>query len=405
MEIKEFIESLKKSNFSLAVENEKLVLKGDRKILGKEEIQAIQSNEFIINYIKEHKSELVEYLSFTVDKLTTEKKSKNITAIYPMSGLQEGILFHGLYNEGTGAYLEQFTCNLTGIEVATFIKSWDYVLRKHSILRSSFLYDQASVPIQCVYAKVQLPVEVLDLSELSDDEQLKEISNYEETDLTKPFNFKVAPLIRIGLFRLQKNRYHMVWTSHHLLFDGWSIPILMQEFLTNYELVASGKEVNIGEEDRYEDYIRYIERNSKEQQETYWRNYLNEVEQSTLLPFITNSTERNKGGGEYGSVVLELNNNTTAKVKNFAQSTRVTVNTVMQAVWSFLLHKYTGNRNITYGVVVSGRPDNLPNVEQRVGLYINTLPLRSAYKNNYLLTQWLHSLQSEQVRSREYQYT
>ena len=352
MEIIEFIESLSKSNFSLSVDDGKLNLKGDRKKLKKEEILAIQSNEEIINYIKEHKSELIEYLSLNTKKSTPGKRSKNISAIYPLSGLQEGILFHGLYNEGTGAYLEQFVCNLTGIEISTFTKSWDSVLRKHSILRSSFLYDQASVPIQCVYTNVQLPIEVVDISELSSDEQVVAIKKYQETDITKPFNFKVAPLIRIGLLQLSANRFHMVWTSHHLLFDGWSIPVLMQEFLNNYELIASGKEVDI-EEDRYEDYIKYIERIDKQHEKSYWLEYLHDVEEGTLLPFIADTSERNRGSGEYGSVLLELDALETAKVRNFSQKNRVTVNTLTQAVWSFLLHKYTGNSNITYGVVVS----------------------------------------------------
>ena len=86
------------------------------------------------------------------------------------------------------------------------------------------------------------------------------IKEYEEADRLKGFDFKSVPLMRIGLIRLSEDRYRMIWTSHHILFDGWSMQILMEEFLSTYELLVSGKEVPAAEVDRYEDYIRYIER-------------------------------------------------------------------------------------------------------------------------------------------------
>ena len=95
----------------------------------------------------------------------------------------------------------------------------------------------------------------------------------------------------------------------------------------------------------------------------------------------------------------------TARVQSYAQKHRLTVNTVMQGIWSYLLHRYTQSSDIVYGVVVSGRPDDLPGMEKRVGMYINTLPLRSRISNEQQTVKWLQGLQQDQVSSRDYQHT
>jgi non-ribosomal peptide synthetase component F len=160
-----------------------------------------------------------------------------------------------------------------------------------------------------------------------------------------------------------------------------------------------------GEEDNYEDYIRYIDRTDRNKEEAYWRNYLKDIQHSTLLPFIGTTTERTKGSGANKSLAFQLDRATSLRIQNFAQQSRVTVNTLMQATWSYLLHQYTGHDHTAYGVVVSGGPDDFPGVERRVGLYINTLPLQASIKLDQPVIDWLQQLQAEQVASRRYQHT
>jgi len=405
MEIKEFIATLKQSNVTLSVENDKLILKGDKKNLSKDELNAVKSNEFIINYIKENKSDLIEYISFLSGNNPVDKRSKNISAIYRLSGLQQGMLFHGLYGEGAEAYIEQFGCDLLNVDLEILNQSWDHVIKSHSILRTSFNYDAFKVPVQCVHQSVKLPVEVMDFRGMGDAEQSAAVTAYEKADTAKGFDFNVAPLMRLGLLRLTEERYRMIWTSHHILFDGWSLPVLMGEFLNAYEQLKSGKVLVPGEEDRFEDYIRYIDRVDKVQEENYWRNYLNGIEHSTMLPFIEVAADRNKGVGEYQTLELLLDTATTGKINQFAQRQHLTVNTLIQGVWSYLLHQYTGNSDIVFGVIVSGRPDDMPGVEQRVGMYINALPFHSVLDKEKGIVQWLQDIQAEQVNSRQYQFT
>jgi non-ribosomal peptide synthetase component F len=179
----------------------------------------------------------------------------------------------------------------------------------------------------------------------------------------------------------------------------------MEEFLTTYEAIYTGAEVDKKEADRYEDYIRYIERTDKEEEEKYWRNYLDGVTQNTLLPFIANTLDRNKGVGAYHETSLIFDTTLATQFRSFAQRNRITLNTVIQGVWAYLLHHYTGNKNIVYGIIVSGRPDDLSGVEQRVGMYINTLPFHSVQQEDQGVMEWLKGIQSQQVNSRQYQHT
>ena len=346
-------------------------------------------------------TELDQFLKESVNGV---KRKDAIEGLYRLSGLQEGMLFHGLYDEKIGAYMEQFGCELFGVEIETLRKSWAQMIKWHSILRSAFYVDDLSVPVQCVYREVELPVIILDYRDMAESEQLVAIKEFDEADKDLGFDFKAAPLMRLAIFRLSDERFRMLWTSHHILFDGWSFPILMEEFLTTYELLESGGVPVNREEDRYEDYIRYIEQADKEQEEQYWRKYLQGVEQNTLLPFITGTTERNKGKGNYHAIGIHLDTSKAAIIQSFAQRNRITLNTIMQGVWSYLLHRYTGNKNIVFGIIVSGRPDDLNGIEKRVGMYINTLALHSAINEELGIVEWLQAIQAEQVQSRQYQH-
>ena len=329
----------------------------------------------------------------------------NIESLYRLSGLQQGMLFHSLYDEGSEGYIEQFVCDLIDVNREALLASWSTVIGRHSILRSAFYYDAFDVPVQCVFTEVALPLEELDYRGMDKTEQELALREYEAADKAKGFDFKSAPLMRLGLIRLDENRSRMVWTYHHILLDGWSLPVLIEEFLSTYDQLISGQHTAPMQEDRYEDYIRYLERRDENAEEQYWRNYLQGISQGTLLPFIKTTSERTKGKGEYASLSLKLDGIVAAKIQAYAQTHRLTVNTLMQGVWALLLHHYTGSDDPVYGVVVSGRPDDLPGVERRIGLYINTLPLKAVFGNDKATEIWLRDLQADQVSSREYQYT
>jgi amino acid adenylation domain-containing protein/non-ribosomal peptide synthase protein (TIGR01720 family) len=325
--------------------------------------------------------------------------------LYRLSGLQEGMLFHGIYDQHNVAYIEQLGCDLIEPDVAALQKSWDYLIRRYSVLRSGFYYDDFNVPLQCVYQEAFMPFTVPDYRELNEAEQQEALSAFEAADLQRGIDFREVPLMRVAIIQLSDTRYRMLWTFHHILFDGWSLSVLMETLLRTYELYATGKEVSLHETDQYSDYIRYLEQQDKGRANAYWQTYLKDLGEGTLLPFIRSSAERTKGAGHYEATAILLDKETTGKITRYAQQHRITVNTLMQGVWAYLLSRYTGRKEVVYGVTVSGRPEDLPGIEQRVGLYINTLPLHTVVDENSRITSWLQDIQATQLESREYQYT
>lgn len=342
---------------------------------------------------------------FLDEVIDGKERRENIDGIYRLSALQQGMLFHGLFDKTNGTYINQFSCELIKPDKEIVIKSWEQVLKSHSILRSAFYHDIFSVPVQVVYNEVKLPVQSLDFSAMPAPEKATAINQFETQDRRKGFDFKAIPLTRITLLRLSEDRYQMVWTSHHIIFDGWSWPILIEEFLSNYDRLSNGEKLVIAKEDRYEDYIRYIERSDKEDQQEFWRQYLEGISEPTLLPFIATNAERTKGLGKYETISLTLSTDDTNNVRQYAQNNRLTTNTIIQGVWALLLHHYTNQNNVVYGVIESGRPDDFDGVEQRVGMYINTLPFHAYVENEADAAKWLHNIQQQQLSSRKYQHT
>ncbi|HVI43598.1 MAG TPA: amino acid adenylation domain-containing protein [Chitinophaga sp.] len=346
--------------------------------------------------------ELDQFLDADYNGIPRRLQLKSMSRLSP---LQEGMLFHHLYDNQAKAYNKQFTCELVAPDIDAFIQSWNHLVQRHTILRSSFCYDVFRIPVQCVYGDVKIPVTRLDYRGFAKEEQQRMIRSYMETDSIKGFDFAIAPLMKISLIQLDEERYHFMWSHHHILVDGWSMPILLEELLTSYELLTSGNQLSVVTEDHYEDYIRYIERQDREEASAYWRNYLSGLEEPTMLPFIGTLADRTKVQAEYGDQILRFDTGFTARITRYAQQHRITVNTLMQGVWSYLLYRYTGRGNNVFGVVVSGRPESLPGVESAVGMYINTLLLHARIDLSQEVSAGLQQIQAEQLQSREYQYT
>jgi amino acid adenylation domain-containing protein/non-ribosomal peptide synthase protein (TIGR01720 family) len=347
-------------------------------------------------------TELDRFLDTPLPGDTTRRQE--ITAMYRLSGLQEGMLFHGLYDNAVDAYTEQFTYLLHQTDIKAFIASWQHLLQQHTILRSAFYHDAFHVPVQCVYRNVQLPVTILDYRHLNEAEQEAAWTAHEAEVLQQGVDFTAPPLMRMSLIQLQDETYRMVWTYHHLLLDGWSMPVLLEELLRTYEALASGKQPEETATDHYEEYIRYLDRRDKDEAGAYWRGYLSGISNGTLLPFIS-STERTKAKGAYKTTRVVLDAAKTRSIAAYAQQQRLTVNTLMQGVWAYLLYRYTGNQHVAYGAIVSGRPDDMPGIERKVGMYINTLPVHIEVTPEQPVTDWLREIQAAQVQSRKYQYT
>ncbi len=408
MNPQQFIEDLKELNLSLDLKQGNLALRGYTNNLSQDELRSIlDKNKDVLTSIKEHKEDLKTYLSTVSGHKLRRKQSKNVVSVYPLSPLQQGMLFHSLYqgDHPSGAYINQFSCDFWDLNVECFRKSWDYLLDAHTILRTAFHHEEFDLPLQAVYKKVSIPFEEIDISKLTESAQKAWIQAFLEQDRIRGFKMDQPPLMRITVLRLNEQKHRLIWTNHHILSDGWSTPIMMTRVLECYKALVENKVVKQYPVDKYEDYIRYIESRNKEKQEFFWSKYLSSIEGPTLLPFIRDSIDRNKGGANVKQVDFRLDPDASAKLHTFATQHRITINTIVQAVWAYLLSRYTGQSTITYGVIVSGRPPELSNSEDRVGLYINTIPLCTSIDRDQSLFDWLKELQKTHAQSREFQFT
>jgi len=162
----------------------------------------------------------------------------------------------------------------------------------------------------------------------------------------------------------------------------------------------------IKEQDRYDDYIRYVERRREAgREEQYWKTYLGQLEEPSRLPFIGGGGDRTKGIEAYREEGLVIGAQQTEALRRYCRDHRLTLNTLVEGVWAYLLYRYTGRQSVVYGVTVSGRPEDLPGMEQRVGMYTNTIPLYTELREEAPVVAWLQRLQQEQTTARDYQYS
>ncbi|MEO3810977.1 amino acid adenylation domain-containing protein [Sphaerisporangium sp. B11E5] len=324
--------------------------------------------------------------------------------VYPLTPVQQGILFHALQApEGSGVYLAQGLYELTGQRVDTvlFQRAWNVVVDRHPALRTAFVWEGVAEPVQVVHDHVTVPFEALDWSVLPDDVQQERFGELLAADRARGFDVSVPPLMRVHLIDRGAGRSWLVWTMHHISTDGWSLPILLAEVTRVYEGLSQGEHVTLPSVRPYRDFIAWLAERDLGEAERFWRGYLAGFEAPTPLPVDRQVTEH----WAQDRRRTELSPEVTAGLTELARRARVTVGTVVQAAWALLLSRYSGERDVVFGVTVAGRPAELAGMESIVGLFINTLPLRVEVPSDVPFAEWLRRLQDTQVAAQRYEYT
>ena len=183
-------------------------------------------------------------------------QKKLIEAIYPLSSMQEGMLFHALHDPDSGAYFEQLNCILQGkLDVPALEQAWQKVVERHQVLRTAYIWERRKEPFQVVYRRVKPFWTEYDWRGQTAEEQQERQEDFLRADRKKGFELGTPPLMRVILIRLEDERYWLVWSHHHLLLDGWSMPLLFKEVLAFYEAFSKGQELALPSPQPYRDYI------------------------------------------------------------------------------------------------------------------------------------------------------
>ena len=334
-------------------------------------------------------------------------KNNNIEAVYSLSPMQQGMYFHSELSNNSGVYIEQLNCLLVGqLDVEAFQKACQHILNRHSILRTAFAVGKNGKLFQVVGKQTKIPFEILDFSDYSETQQQQKIHELQKTEHNQGFVLSKAPLMRIKLIKLDAERHHFIWTHHHLLLDGWSVPLVLGEVFLAYEAFRSNQSVDLPPVTPYRNYIQWLESQDLNKARHYWQSVLKNGNRATELPKSNSGNETTaNGNSSSGEIRLRLSEAESERIKRFAQRQKVTVNTIMQGAWAMVLSGYSGEEEVQFGATVSGRPAELEGVGAMVGLFINTLPVRIKLEMEAEVGDWLRRLQTEQTRSREYEYS
>jgi amino acid adenylation domain-containing protein len=328
-----------------------------------------------------------------------------IEDLYPLSPMQQGILFDSLLGEGAGVYYEQLSCNLDGLDVRAFKAAWQRVIDRHTILRTGFVWEDLKEPMQFVQREAS-PVWVeQDWRGLAVEEQEERLRAYLRDDRARGVDLTGAPLMRLALFRKGGQSYHFVWGHHHLLLDGWSGALLLQEILAVYAALRGGASPRLEPSRPYGDYIEWLQQQDGSGAERFWRRELEGF--TTPTPLGSDRATAGAGGQSLGRARQEvtLPAARTAELEALARRHRLTLNTLVQGAWALLLSRYSRQDDVLFGATVSGRPASLPGVETVLGNFINTLPVRVKVRPEAQLLSWLGELQEKQSELRQYEYS
>lgn len=329
----------------------------------------------------------------TLDSL--QARYPGLEDVYPATPMQVGMLFHALHDPRSWAYFEQLCFELRDeVDELGFQRAFSAVVARHAALRTALVWEGVPRPLQVVLAAIEVPSLRVELAPGSD------INAWLEADRTRGFALDVAPLMRLTWVRAGDRR-HLVWSSHHVLFDGWSMPVVLDEALRLYVAGRRGVALTLPGVTPYRDYVAWLAAQDREAGLTYWREQLADLRE----PFRLALPRPEVAGSRQGEHLLRLEHEPSAQVGAFARGHGLTLNTLLQGAWALMLARNTGRNDVCFGVAVSGRPATLAGVETMVGLFINTLPLRVRVDGDLEVLAWLTALQRAQVIAREHHTT
>ncbi|WP_344165835.1 condensation domain-containing protein, partial [Nocardiopsis rhodophaea] len=323
--------------------------------------------------------------------------------LLPATPMQRGLLFHTLAAPDSGVYTEQIRLLLTGhLDVPRLRDAWQRTVRRHPALRTALAWTGLATPHQVVHPEVDAPIEVLDWTavENADDR----IAVLLREDRTAGFDLSAPPLMRLHLIRVADNTWEFLWSHHHVLLDGWSASLVLDDFFGVYRAMLSGGQPAVSMAPPYRDYVAWLEEQDLGRAETYWRSHLAGFTEPTRLgneqaaALVTRRPEA-------AEATAELPQELSDRVRTFAREHGLTLNTVLMGVWSLLLSRYSGKDDLVFGVTSAGRPAEIPDVERMVGLFINTLPARVHVAEERRVVDWLRSLQETETERRQYENT
>ncbi|WP_240480125.1 non-ribosomal peptide synthetase, partial [Paenibacillus fonticola] len=342
-------------------------------------------------------------------QLTQRHPVPEISGIYSLTPMQEGMLYHKLADEQSTGYVLQFKLRMKGkLQVVKVRESLSLLAMKHDVLRTVFFYNKVSKPWQIVLREREIECNVIDLS--CSKEQDNEIMKIQQADILRGFNLEEDSLLRATILRKSEEEHILLWSSHHITMDGWSLPLLFRDFVLYYEALTEGSTLSslherVREEAKgvvsYGEYIRWLEKQDREEGLSFWENSLADYTEAAEIQPLSPSGNIEE---QVKEEVCITDKQLTRQLQRLSSTLNITINTIVETAWGVILQKYNRNTDVVFGKVVSGRNASIQGMEQAVGLFINTIPIRVKCKESTTVEELLGQMQQQAVAGMGYDY-
>ncbi|MER6082909.1 amino acid adenylation domain-containing protein [Streptomyces sp. NPDC001833] len=342
-----------------------------------------------------------------LERVLSGLSAEDVQDIYPCTPLQAGMLFHSLHDGGGDSYFTQYRWEIEGdLDQDGLIAAWQHVLDRHDALRCSFRWEGLERPLQIVHRQVRADFTVLDWSGVPADEIPGRLEALLAEERDAGFDLFRVPPQRFHLIRTRPDRHHLVWHNHHILADGWSVgPLLNEVFATATARRTAGRPAReLPAPVSHRAYVEWLAEQDPRAVERYWRDALAGFVEPTSLPVVRPASPDTPAGAAR-TVELALTPELTEALSRLARERGCTLGTVFQGAWALLLGRWSRSRDVLFGLTVSGRSVDLPQVEQIVGLLSNTLPVRVRWEDDDRLDDWLGRLAGQSAGLRDVEHT
>ncbi|MBX3305833.1 MAG: amino acid adenylation domain-containing protein [Nitrospira sp.] len=324
---------------------------------------------------------------------------------YQLSPMQQGMLFHAIKEPHSGVDIEQVVVHLSEVvEGIRLERAWQWLVHRHDVLRTKFVWGSVEKPRQDIMAEVSLPFVIENAADIPKSERQDRLEQFLEEDRIRGFELDRAPMLRLTLFQWGEASYSLVWTFHHALLDGRCYPVLLQEVFEAYEELSQSGIKERPAPHSYRRYIDWISAKDHSASQGFWKEQLGGFSAPTPL-VVDRLISRPSEAYRHGEVHGGLDPTTTAQLHEVAKCTGVTINTLLMSAWAILLYRYSGEEDIVFGATRACRRSSVEQAEDIVGLFINTVPVRVRLTGKDGAIDVAHTLRQQWVDIRPHEHT
>ncbi len=330
-----------------------------------------------------------------------------VQSVYPVSPSQEMLLFYALHNKNSKLYYEQLSFSIhKKIDFELLGKSFNLLIKRHDILRTIFTYKALGKPMQIVLAERKTKIYCEDISNKSISERHIVIDEFTNKDKEKGFDVLKDVLIRLAVFKISTDEYKIVLSYHHIILDGWSTGLIINELNSIYEQIENNSNPYLECTYQYYNYIDWLNAQNKQEAFLYWDSYLKgyKQEKNSFDKFKKKSEANITGHEQINEYTFKLSQKQTYGIIKVAKSNKVTVSALMFSVWGTFLNLLNQSNDTVFGIIASGRPSTIEDVDKMLGLFVNVVPLRVNNQVNVIFKDLVKDVHKALIYGDSYSY-